>query len=109
MFCQMAPLHLSLPSLENLIILCTDGIYPVESLNLRLLSFAPKLQSLEVVDLVDPRKRFKLPWRQLKMYRSDHTYQPVYPFRHIGLRAHHHLKVLRKLQQVEGVCSEIRR
>ncbi|KAK0240945.1 hypothetical protein EDD85DRAFT_934084 [Armillaria nabsnona] len=103
MFCQMAPLHLSLPSLENLIILCTDGTYPVESLNLRLLSFAPKLQSLEVVDLVDPRKRFKLPWRQLKMYRSDHTYQPVYPFRHIGLRAHHHLNILRKLQQVE-VC-----
>ncbi|PBK73264.1 hypothetical protein ARMSODRAFT_1001402 [Armillaria solidipes] len=101
LFCQMAPLHLSLPSLENLIILCTDGIYLVESLNLRLLSFAPKLQSLEVVDLVDPQERFELPWRQLKMYRSDHAYQPVYPFRHIGPRAHHHLNVLRKLQQVE--------
>ncbi len=37
------------------------------------------------------------------MYRSDHAYQPVYPFRHIGPRAHHHLNVLRKLQQVE-VC-----
>ncbi|KAK0448517.1 hypothetical protein EV421DRAFT_2032718 [Armillaria borealis] len=101
LFCQMAPLHLSLPSLKNLIILCTDGIYPVESLNLRLLSFAPRLQSLEVVDLVDPQERFELPWRQLKTYRSDHTYQPVYPFRHIGPRAHHHLDVLRKLQQVE--------
>ncbi|KAK0225275.1 hypothetical protein IW262DRAFT_673562 [Armillaria fumosa] len=101
LFCQMAALRLSLPSLEKLSILCTDGIYPVEYLNLRLLSFAPRLRALEVVDLVDPQERFKIPWRQLKMYRSDHAHQPVYPFRHIGPRAHHHLNVLRKLPQVE--------
>lgn len=62
----MAALRLSLPSLEKLIILCKDGIYPVETRNLRLFSSAPRLQSLEVIDLVDPEKRFKLPWSQVE-------------------------------------------
>ncbi|KAG7442592.1 uncharacterized protein BT62DRAFT_1079192 [Guyanagaster necrorhizus] len=101
LFRQMTLMHLSLLSLEDLILLCTDGLSPTEFTNLCLLSFAPKLRSLEVVDIIDSQERFELPWHQLKTYRSDHAYQPIYPFRHIGPRAHHHLNALRKLPQVE--------
>ncbi|SJL15098.1 uncharacterized protein ARMOST_18580 [Armillaria ostoyae] len=91
---QMSNMQLSLPSLESLILLCQDRVSGISE-NLRLFSYIPKLQSLEVIDW---RDGLELPWSQLKKYHSDHRYIPT-GFQ--GPRTHHHLNVMRKLQQVE--------
>ncbi|SJL18734.1 uncharacterized protein ARMOST_22334 [Armillaria ostoyae] len=92
---QMSDMQLSLPSLESLILLCQDRVSGISE-NLRLFSYTPKLQSLEVIDWQDG---LELPWSQLKKYHSDHRYISTGGFN--GPRTHHHLNALRKLQQVE--------
>ncbi|KAK0448518.1 hypothetical protein EV421DRAFT_1900236 [Armillaria borealis] len=46
---QMSDMRLSLPSLECLVVLCQDRVVRTSE-NLRLFSYTPKLQSLEVID-----------------------------------------------------------
>ncbi len=91
---QMSDMQLSLPSLESLILLCQDRVSGIFE-NLRLFSYTPKLQSLEVIDW---RDGLELPWSQLKKYHSDHRY--ISTGFH-GPQAHHHLNSLRKLRQAE--------
>ncbi|PBK95181.1 hypothetical protein ARMGADRAFT_1011065 [Armillaria gallica] len=94
MLSQMSDMRLSLPSLEYLTLLCQDRLVGT-SQNLRLFSYTPKLQSLEVIDW---RDGLELPWSQLKKYYSDHRY--ISTVFH-GPRTHHHLNALRKFRQVE--------
>ncbi|PBK95186.1 hypothetical protein ARMGADRAFT_1061887 [Armillaria gallica] len=92
---QMSDMRLSLPSLEYVVLLFQDGVYPTTD-HLRLFSSTPKLQSLEVIDWQDG---LELPWNQLKKYHSDWD-----GHRNIWFNCpetHHHLNTLRKLQQVE--------
>lgn len=70
-FFQMSEMQLSLPALECLVLLCQNRVSGILPENLRLFSYTPKLQSLEVIDWRDD---FELPWNQLKKYRSDHRY-----------------------------------
>ncbi len=91
---QMSDMQLSVPSLESLILLCQDRVSGIFE-NLRLFSYTPKLQSLEVIDW---RDGLELPWSQLKKYHSDHRY--ISTGFH-GPQAHHHLNSLRKLRQAE--------
>ncbi|SJL15150.1 uncharacterized protein ARMOST_18635 [Armillaria ostoyae] len=99
---DLARLQLSLPLLESLVIICTDGIELPNYGQLRLFSFIPQLRSFQVIDVTNVQESFELPWHLVKEYRSDHVFHFEYPTRQIGPRAHEHLAILRNLVQVEN-------
>ncbi|KAK0240989.1 hypothetical protein EDD85DRAFT_992307 [Armillaria nabsnona] len=98
---DLTRLQLSSPSLESLVIICTDGIELPNYGQLRLFSFIPQLRLLKVVDVTNVQASFDLPWHLVKEYRSDHIFHFEYPSRDIGSRAQEHLVILRNLAQVE--------
>ncbi|KAK0431411.1 hypothetical protein EV421DRAFT_170772 [Armillaria borealis] len=99
---DLTRLQLSLPLLESLVIICTDGIELPNYGQLHLFSFIPRLRSLQVVDVTNVQESFELPWHLVKEYRSDHVFHFEYPTRQIGPRAHEHLAILRNLVHVEN-------
>ncbi|PBK95124.1 hypothetical protein ARMGADRAFT_787147 [Armillaria gallica] len=98
---DLTRLQLSSPSLESLVIICTDGIELPNYGQLRLFSFIPQLRLLKLVDVTNVQASFDLPWHLVKEYRSDHIFHFEYPPRDIGSRAQEHLVILRNLAQVE--------
>ncbi|KAK0240943.1 hypothetical protein EDD85DRAFT_1019872 [Armillaria nabsnona] len=98
---QMSDMRLSLPSLECFVLLCQNRVSGIPFKNLRLFSYTPKLQSLEVIDW---RYGLELTWNQLKKYHSEHRYMSSLSNR----GAHHHLNALRKLSKVEECTLRLR-
>ncbi|PBK95176.1 hypothetical protein ARMGADRAFT_963820 [Armillaria gallica] len=98
LFFEISTLRLSLPLLETLILHCTieEDLYGYNPI--RLFAFTPSLISLKFIDVLEPDQSFELPWSQVKQYKSVHHDDT---FHGNISQPHHHLSVLRELQQVE--------
>ncbi|PBK86573.1 hypothetical protein ARMGADRAFT_1086414 [Armillaria gallica] len=74
-FSSLQPLRLFLPSLEHLWLLCTDSSTDaIELGGTVLFDGAPKLWSVNVMDIQHPSWSFTLPWNQITQFSSDHAY-----------------------------------
>ncbi|KAK0185557.1 hypothetical protein F5146DRAFT_1144047 [Armillaria mellea] len=76
-FSAIPLLKLSLPSLEVLSILCTNGFSISEYSDLDLVCKAPKLQDLTLIDVEDPANTFSFPWAQITHCRISFAYVMV--------------------------------
>ncbi|PBK65039.1 hypothetical protein ARMSODRAFT_1022735 [Armillaria solidipes] len=95
---KLPSFRLSLPSLEVLVVLCTEK--DITRYNqIRLFASVPKLQSLEVIDIKEPQTCLDLPWHLLKKYRSNH-FPDVWEN---GFPDHRPLHLYKTIPQVE-VC-----
>ncbi len=95
LFFEISTLQLSLPLLETPTLYCT---IEQEYDTIRLFAFTPSLTSLKFINVPEPDQSFELPWSQVKQYKGvdcdDSFLEEI-------SRPHHHLSVLRGLQQVE--------
>ncbi|KAK0448514.1 hypothetical protein EV421DRAFT_1463991 [Armillaria borealis] len=98
LFFEISTLQLSLPLLETLTLHCTidEDLDGYDSI--RLFAFTPSLTSLKFIDVLEPDQSFELPWSQVKQYKSVYCDDS---FPENLSQPHHHLCVLRELQQVE--------
>ncbi|PBK61930.1 hypothetical protein ARMSODRAFT_618773 [Armillaria solidipes] len=73
-FANLPSLHLSLPQLERLSLLCTDGEAILTYTDLKIFDFSPKLHSMQVMDIGPVSPMFVLPWPQITQFKSEHTH-----------------------------------
>ncbi|KAK0440813.1 hypothetical protein EV421DRAFT_766326 [Armillaria borealis] len=73
-FANLPSLHLFLPQLERLSLLCTDGEAIFTYTGLKIFDFSPKLHSMQVMDIGSVSPLFVLPWPQITQFKSEHTH-----------------------------------
>lgn len=76
-FADLPSLQLSLPQLERLSLLCTDGGDSSLHTGLKIFDFSPKLHRIQVMDVPVVSPLFDLPWTQITQFKSEHTHLKV--------------------------------
>ncbi|KAK0245268.1 hypothetical protein EDD85DRAFT_783217 [Armillaria nabsnona] len=76
-FADLPSLQLSLPQLERLSLLCTNGGDDLDITDLKIFDFSPKLHYIQVMDVPVVSPFFDLPWTQITQFRSEHTHSKL--------------------------------